>query len=120
MATVKNGINRKVFLVWKYAIKIPQFDYCHIHFVQGCLANLNERKYYKDFYGSSYEGNMVDFVAPSLFCSWFGLFQIQLRCEPNKIALTESEISFFKPLTRDIKETNFGFYKNKLVCLDYA
>jgi hypothetical protein len=64
---------------------------------------------------------MVNYVTPSYFCSWFGLIQIQARCEPRLENLTEEEIHFYKDLhCGDYKKENFGYYKNKLVCLDYS
>jgi len=112
-----NGITRIVFLFGKYAVKIPNIRYSQKHFVQGCLANIKERDYFKNH---KYEGSLVDYVSPSLFCSWLGLFQIQSRCEPKEESLTDKEKEFFKPLCgSDNKKENFGYYKNNLVCLDY-
>ena len=116
--TVKlNGITRIVICIGKYAFKIPNFRYSHKHFLQGCLANAKERDYFKNH---KYKGGMVDYVSPSLFCSTFGLIQIQYRCFPKKEDLTKKEKEFFKPLCGlDNKKENSGYYKNKLVCLDY-
>lgn len=115
------GITRLVFLVGKYAIKIPNFKYQHDHFLQGCVANWSERKYCKNFKNAKYEGNMYEWVAPSLFCSWFGLIQFQRRCEPYLKTLTKKEKEFYKPLCgTDNKKENFGLLKGKLVCLDYV
>jgi hypothetical protein len=62
----------------------------------------------------------LDKVAPSLFCSWFGLLQIQSRCEPKLEDLTAEEIEIFRDLHKgDFKSQNFGYYKGRLVCLDY-
>lgn len=61
----------------------------------------------------------LEMVAPSYFCSWFGLIQVQARCEVNEGEITEEQIEHFKEVCTDIKPDNFGFYKGKLVCLDY-
>jgi len=115
------GITRIVFLVGKYAIKIPNFRYEHGHFLQGCYANWSERNFCKSFKNATYEENMYEWVAPSYFCSWFGLIQIQARCEPYLDDLTTIQKKFYKPLCgTDFKRTNFGLLKGKLVCLDYA
>ena len=118
---IKLGITRIVFIIGNYAFKIPNFKYSHHHFLQGCYANWSERKYYKNFINADYESNLVKHVAPSYFCLWFGLFQIQARCEPLLFELSENEKEFYSPLCgTDNKKENFGMYKNKIVCLDYA
>lgn len=114
------GITRMVWLVGKYAIKIANPIYNHEHFLDGCRANWSERNYYKSFINADYAENMVAHVAPSLFCSWFGLLQIQRRCIPLEKELNEKQKEFFKPLCRqDNKKENFGWYNGKIVCLDY-
>ncbi len=115
------GITRVVFIFNRIVIKIPNFLNCHQHFLQGCYANWSERDYYKRHITATYEGNMVGYVAPSYFCSWFGLFQIQAKCEPMEEHLTTEQRIFYEPLCgTDNKKQNFGWYKGKLVCLDYV
>ncbi len=112
-----NGITRTVFIFNRFVIKIPKLNYKHIHFLQGCYANWSERNYCKMFkkFPRFYEK-----VAPSYFCSWFGLIQIQAKCEPLKRNLTYKEKKKFKSLCgNDNKKENFGWYKNRIVCLDY-
>lgn len=114
---IKKGATRTVFLIGKYAIKTPTLCYGHDHFLNGCYGNWLERKYFKSW--MTYKSNVK--VAPSLFCSWFGLIQIQIRCEPMIENLTYEQIDFFKPLCgSDFKKENFGWYKEELVCLDYV
>jgi hypothetical protein len=116
----KKGITRIVFLIGKYAIKIPNYQYQHDHFLQGCYANWSERKYCKGFKNADYKENMYEWVAPSYFCSWFGLVQIQARCEVNNNNLTDKQKKFYKSLCgTDFKKENFGYLNGKLVCLDY-
>lgn len=117
---MKRGITRLVFFVGKYAIKIPNVNNGMCNFLEGCLSNWKERKYYKQFINADYNGNMVEYAAPSLFCSWFGFIQLQKRCYPLLRDLTSDEKEFFKPLCgTDNKKENFGFLNGKLVCLDY-
>ena len=114
MQIVNKGITRLVILIGDYAIKIPNYRYEHNHFLKGCTANWNEREFYKN------RCSMRLWVAPSYFCSWFGLFQIQARCIEMDRHLTNKEKSFYKPLCgTDFKKENFGYYKDRLVCLDY-
>ena len=42
----RNGINREVFLIGKYAIKIPSLR-TYRHFIAGLLCNMNERNWWK-------------------------------------------------------------------------
>jgi hypothetical protein len=114
---MKKGVSRIVFLVGKFAIKIPNFTYCHLHFLHGCYANWSERDYCSKF---AYYEPVLQKVAKSYFCSWFGLIQIQARCEPNTKELSPQEVEYFKDVCTDIKPENFGYYRGKLVCLDYA
>ena len=113
----RKGCTRIVILTKNYAIKIPNFLVCHLHFLQGCYSNWSERHYCKIMKNMP---EFLDLVAPSLFCSWFGLIQIQRRCTPKLEHLTDEEIEKYKDLHNgDFKKENFGYYNNKLVCLDY-
>lgn len=119
---MKKGVTRVVFELGRYVIKIPRIDNNHLNFLQGCLANWRERNYCKMF------KDLPEFynkVAPSFFCSWFGLFQIQGRCETrppeptlkdleNKLELLSSSNNW------DKKVENIGYYKDHWVWLDYG
>lgn len=116
----RKGVTRIVFIFRHFVIKIPNFNHCHQHFLQGCYANWSERVYCKRMKGV--EGNkFYNKVAPSFWCSWFGLIQIQAKCTPVLRHLTDEEIEHFKDLHGgDYKKENFGWYKGRLVCLDYT
>lgn len=114
------GTSRTVFLVGKYALKFAAIKYGWQLFLYGCYGNASERKYYKLHSKSDYEGNLSKHVAPSLFCSWFGLIQVQLRCEPMIGIMTVMDYSFFEPICSDNKTENFGILNGKIVCLDYV
>lgn len=115
----KQGITRIVILYKNIAIKIPNFLYNHQHFLQGCYVNWCERTFYKNMKSISHQFHYK--VAPSYFCSWFGLIQIQARCEPMTEELTDKQKEEFEPICGlDNKKENFGWYKGKLVCLDYV
>ena len=113
------GCTRIVLLIGNYAIKIPNFTVCHLHFLHGCYANWSERHYCKIMRGVE-NNELYDLVAPSLFCSFFGLLQVQKRCVELNRQLTNDEILKFKNVCSDIKMENFGIYKNNIVCMDYA
>ena len=122
MKIITSGVTRVVILLGNYAIKIPNFLFKHRHFLYGCYANYSERNYCKVFKPINEEmKELYDKVAPSLFCSWFGLIQIQRRCIVNTVELTDEQLEYFKDINdNDTKPNNFGYYKGKLVCLDYA
>ncbi len=122
------GSSRQVFLIGKYAIKIPNL-YSHKTFLNGCRDNWTERNFYKNFKGcyvdTNYQGrprqwDLTKFVVPSLFCSWFGLIQIQLRVEPLKRELTYTEKQKYKGVCSDLQSSNFGILNGRLLCFDYA
>lgn len=114
----RKGVTRIVFIFDRFVIKIPNFLVQHNHFLHGCLANWNERYFYKRWNKTQFK--LLNKAVPSIFCSWFGLFQIQKRCEVLNRDLTLEEIEEYKYLHNgDIKKENFGYYEGELVCLDY-
>ena len=113
---IRKGTNRIVFCIWKYAFKIPNFTFSQDLFVRGCYSNLRERKLYKQFKNFHYD------LCPSFFCSWFGLLQIQMRCQSP---VTPEVVDMFKLhkqllLVSDIKADNIGICKDKAYLIDYA
>lgn len=114
----RNGVTRLVFVFGNFVVKIPNFTCQHSHFLAGCYANHKERCYWKSW--MSYP-ELKERVVPTWFCSWFGLFQIQARAAilNNNAFLNEYDDKYFY-FTTDRKPSNFGYYKNKLVCVDYA
>ncbi len=110
---ISQGSTRIVFIFDKIVVKIPNFMVNHNFFLYGCYANWSERNFCKT-------SDDVTMIAYSYFCSWFGLIQIQAKCEPKEEHLTQKEIDEYDHLHRgDYKKSNFGYYKGKLVCLDY-
>lgn len=113
------GCTRIVILIGNYAIKIPNFKVSHLHFLYGCYSNYSERSQYKNIKKNK-NNKFSNLIAPSIFCTWFGLIQIQKRCIELERHLTEEEKEIFKDICFDIKKENFGYYKNNLVCFDFA
>lgn len=113
---IKYGITRIVFVFDNFVIKIPNFKCYHLHFLQGCYSNWSERNFNKTFKNTEF----IDLVVPSLFCTWFGLVQIQRKVEILDRELTDAEMKKFETVcSGDFKPPNFGFYNNNLVCIDY-
>lgn len=110
---ILTGCTRIVFLIGSFAIKIPNFTYEHSHFLKGCYASWNKRKYTK--------GKYVKSIAKTYFSSWFGLICIQERCKQLERPLSDAEVEYFSKITDDIKKENFGYnQKGEIVCLDYG
>lgn len=121
---IKIGSSRIVILIFNIAIKIPNFLTEYRHFLYGFAANKNERLRYNLSKKNNTLLNSV--LLESIFCSWGGLFHIQKR----GIIITHSffidkiynsnNIELFKEACYgDLKYSNFGIYKGKIVCLDY-
>jgi len=117
MKIIKKGATRLVFLIGNYAFKVPNFTYCHLHFLHGCYACWSERDYTKRFKVLS---DVYEKISPTIFCSWFGLLSVQKRVVELDRDLTEDECFYFFNQTEDTKMQNFGYLKGKLVCIDYA
>lgn len=111
---MKKGTTRIVFLVGRYAIKLPRI-YSWKCFLRGLLANMDERLWYKS---SPKEWKMK--MAPSLFCI-AGFILIQKRASPLNCDEYENlDITEYKPLPMDNKISNFGWLHNRIVLVDYA
>ena len=111
------GVTRLVFIFRHFVIKVPRLNYGHTNFLYGCLSNWKERQFYKSFKNIP---TYKDLIIPTLWCSWFGLFQIQKRAEVLNRELTKQEIRRFKKVCTDSQGANFGVYKGKIVCIDYG
>lgn len=116
----RNGVTRLVFVFEKFVVKIPNFSCQHDHFLIGCVANWSERKQWKHW--RKVKSQRTEMLCPTIFCSWFGLIQIQRRVKilSDDSFLTPRQVDSFKDITTDIKPQNFGFYKGRLVCVDYG
>jgi len=113
------GSSRVVVLIGNYAIKIANPFFFHLHFLHGCYANYSERYFYKQLQRiEKYE--TLQLITPSLFCSYFGLVQIQRRCNELDRHLSVEEMERFKEVCHDLKKENFGYLEGNLVCFDYA
>lgn len=116
---IKYGVTRIVILIGNFAIKIPNFKNGQLNFLMGCVSNKRERTLFKSFV--DFDGySIYKYVAPSLYCSIFGLIQIQKRCEPlNRDLSDEEKQKFFEVCMGDLKRENFGLLDGNIVCLDY-
>lgn len=111
---VRKGVTRWVLIFDTFVVKIPRATNM-LHFLGGCYANWSERNYCKVFKGD----DRLKLVALSYFCSWFGLCQIQAKCEPISPELKFDKAKFEALCGQDSKNENFGIYKGNIVCCDY-
>lgn len=113
---VKDGCTRKVFIIWKFAIKIPQLSYQWRHFLLGLLANMQE-KHFSDMNDNR--------MCPVFFCCWGGWLLIMPRCKSlteiqfNSLNINDFWEGYFKVPVEN-KICSFGYYKGKIVAIDYG
>ena len=116
---IKKGSNRIVFLLSDFVIKIPNFLNGHLLFLHGCLANYKERHFCKMMKNVD-DNSLYKLVAPTLYCSWFGLVSIQVRCKQIKNTPDKHLLNEFNRISGDVKMCNMGLYKGNIVLYDYA
>lgn len=116
MKRVTTGISRTVFLVGRYAIKVPCGRYGWSKWLRGLLANLQERQFGR----AGYAG-----LCPVLFADPIGLVVVMPRAEILTGALFDAEYERF--INRDDyvlpvenKPDSFGFLNGELVAVDYG
>lgn len=112
----KRGITREVFLIGKYAIKIPSFRSYKL-FLTGILCNIQERMFSK--------GLKTDLICPVLLMSPLGFVIIMPRCEPSGFKSSEEVFGVIQKyrdagIPVECKPCSFGFLNGRLVALDYG
>jgi hypothetical protein len=121
LVVAASGCTRKVFLVGKWALKVPTF-YSQDAFLHGCLANLQERACWMI-------REIRPLLAPVVACMPLGLLLVMRRCEPMLSELTESEAKrFFYDCVKETgysvpvedKPSSFGYLDGRLVAVDYG
>lgn len=112
---VKFGTTRMVFLLGKYAIKIPKINTWKF-FIKGILANLDEKMWY-----SHSPENWQKKMTPSLYCLFGGLILIAYKAkEITEEQYNQIDKKYYDPLPFDNKIENFGEFENRIVLVDYA
>ena len=115
---LRNGSTRWVFLINNLAFKIPSF-YSWKNFLCGLLANIQEVEFSKCV-------DIKDKLCPIYFYIPFGF----LITMPRVRILEKDELSndFLEKFCNDnkfkipaeLKHDSFGYFKNKLVAVDYG
>lgn len=117
---IEKGTTRTVFLIGKYAIKVPRFwhkqpGHKWKMFLRGILANIDEHFWWKCAYKK-------EKLCPVRFKSPLGLILVMDRAEPLKdYEYDKDAFDFiFENLPLDNKIINFGRIKDRVVLIDYA
>ena len=118
---VEQGATRIVFVFKKIVIKIPNFTYNWMCFLNGLIANMRENETWK-WNSGKYEQGFSEYLCPVDWCSWGGWFLMMKRAEPlgwedeDKYYITD-HIEHFPG---DDKITNYGLLNGKVVKFDYG
>lgn len=122
IARVTLGISRTVFLVGRYALKVPCGRYGWENWLKGLLANMRERRI---------NAMGCEQFCPILWADRFGFLVIM----PRVRILTDAEAmdtvayhDFFRPtferfghwIPTENKADSFGYLDDRLVAVDYG
>lgn len=116
---VKGGVTRIVFLTMRWAIKVPTVRYGWAKFLQGLLANMQERTF--SCMAEEFRLCPVRFAVPG------GWLSVMPRCQP----LSESAADIIHQgqmagacewhgMDCDFKPDNFGMLDGQIVLFDYG
>lgn len=117
MHWVGHGVTREVFLTRRFAIKLPKLTNTWRHFLQGLLANMQEREFSTSQWPE---------LCPVVFSTWGGWLVVMRRARP----LTDAEWNVFnfmafadKPdyvVPVEDKRNSFGVLDGRVVAVDYG
>jgi hypothetical protein len=113
----RQGCTRIVLLVGEYAIKLPNALHGWPLFLQGLLANINERK--------TWTASHSELLCPVLWSSWGGWLLVMRRAVPCRwLDEGGEEIDYSRWIVEgfggDDKPTNYGVLNGHVVKLDYG
>lgn len=115
MIETRKGIMRLVFLVGRWAVKVPRPRWWR-YFLKGLLANMTERDTWA-YWGAAACG---DLLCPVIWCCPGGWLLVMRRAE----LLAEDEVPLgwerrFEAFD-DLKADNIGKLDGRLVLIDYG
>lgn len=120
MKVNRKGTTRVVFVFKDVVVKVPNFFNGWLNFIKGIVANIDENQTWK-WNSGKYEGGNSHLLCPVQWCSWGGWILIMKRAIPCQ---WEEEIDYTiwekAGLSGDDKQPNFGWYKGKIVKIDYG
>lgn len=109
---IENGLTRKVFLIGRYAFKVPQTDYGWKYFLRGLLSSMDEIIISKNKYPG---------ICPILFYVPGGWLIVMPRLKAlSEEEMKEVDMDNFKYLDVEYKSDSFGWHNGKIVAIDYG
>lgn len=115
---LRSGSTRWVLLVSRFAFKIPSL-YSWKNFLWGLLANMQEVEFSRCS-DMKYKLCPVNFYLPFGFLVVMPRIRILLKDELTKEALEKFCIENDFKIPAELKHDSFGYYKGKLVAVDYG
>jgi hypothetical protein len=118
----RKGVTRIVIELRSVVVKIPNFTCQWSHFLRGIIGNISENQTWK-WNSGKFEKGTSHLLCPVVWCSLGGWILIMKKAKPITIEQWEAitDISEFKKhFGGDDTMSNYGYYKNRLVKLDYA
>lgn len=116
MQLIRHGSTRIVFLIGSYAIKLPDFTCEWRLFLQGLLANMQERVFWTTKWAK---------LCPVVFSLPGGWLVVMQRARP----MTESEFALMDEdwlneengvVPSEFKQNSFGWVDGRIVAIDYG
>lgn len=119
---VRSGATRTVFLVWRWAIKVPVLGGGWARFLQGMLANLQERYWSNQGYPQ---------LCPVLFADPLGVVVVMPRLVTIPRPLATEDFDVLSAITSsdgflcslsilDNAPHNFGWLNGRIVAVDFG
>lgn len=103
-------------------VKIPNFTCQWSHFLRGIIGNISENQTWK-WNSGKFEKGTSHLLCPVVWCSLGGWVLVMKKAKPITREQWEmiTDISKFKKhFSGDDTMSNYGYYENRLVKLDYA
>ena len=120
MRVNSEGITRLVIIFKTVVVKIPRLRWSNniwYSFLKGICANIEEHR--------TWEATKSELLCPVVWCSWGGWILIMKKADVDKWIKESEDINWsyaahINAGFGDDKSSNYGYYKNKLVKIDYS
>lgn len=119
MLIERRGCTRIVIIINRWAIKIPNFTYSINHFLKGWVANIHEIDTWKAVTCKGSNEKIKYLLCPVISSYLWGFIIVM----PKVIIVEDDGFIPHKELLKicgDHKPDNYGWYKGRLVCIDYG
>lgn len=112
MKRVTTGVSRTVFLIGRWAVKVPCARYGWEFWLKGLLANITERRTW------GWARNPK--LCPIIFADPFGLVVVMPRVEVADSLCGMTMQRLASELGVEAKPDSFGYLSGRLVAIDYG